>query len=79
MYKVIKPFFDLQDFTSTKSGKVYQEYKEGDEYPRKGFKVSEERLAELSRSENKLNTPLIQLVEEEKSAKRRTKKSTKTE
>lgn len=70
MYKVIKHFHDLQDATKTKSGEVYHEYNVGDEYPRKGLKVSEDRLKELSGKENKQGTPLIEEVKEEASAKK---------
>ena len=54
MYKVIKFFVDLQDNNFA--------YNKGDIYPRAGFAVSEERLAELSGSENKQGEPLIELV-----------------
>lgn len=65
MYKVIKHFHDLQDATKTKSGVVYREYNVGDEYPRKGLKVSEDRLKELAGKDNKQGTPLIKEVKEE--------------
>lgn len=70
MYKVIKRFHDLQDVTKTKSGKIYHEYNVGDEYPRKGFKVSDERLKELSGNDNKQGVPLIEEVKEETPAKK---------
>lgn len=70
MYKVIKQFHDLQDVTKTKNGNVYHEYKVGDEFPRKGLKVSEERLKELSGKDNKRGTPLIEEVKEETPAKK---------
>lgn len=53
MYKVIKYFTDLQDNDCP--------YKEGDIFPRKGVEVSEERLAELSGSNNRRKEPLIKL------------------
>lgn len=56
MYKVIKHFTDLQD-------KSYA-YNEGDEFPRKGLEVSNERLEELSSNKNKRGIPLIEFVEE---------------
>ena len=65
MYRVIKAFADLQDVKKTKSGDLYHEYEIGDEYPRKGLKPSEERIAELSASDNLQKTPLIELIEEE--------------
>lgn len=70
MYKVIKHFHDLQDATKTKGGEIYHEYNVGDEYPRKGFKVSEERLKELAGKDNKQGTPLIAEVKEEAPVKK---------
>ena len=66
MYKVIKLFADLQDNNHV--------YKVGDEYPRKGLQVSEDRIAELAGSNNKQGTPLIA---EEKPAAQKAKKATK--
>lgn len=65
MYKVIKKFHDLQDVTKTKSGDVYHEYNVGDDFPRKGREVSEERIAELAGRNNKQKAPLIALAEKE--------------
>lgn len=70
MYRVIKQFHDLQDATKTKNGKVYHEYKAGDEFPRKGIKVSDERLKELAGKDNKQGTPLIEEVKEETPVKK---------
>lgn len=70
MHKVIKRFHDLQDVTNTKSGKIYHEYNVGDEYPRKGFQASDERLKELSGNDNKQGVPLIEEVKEETPAKK---------
>ena len=70
MDKVIKHFHDLQDATKTKSGEIYHEYNVGDEYPRKGFKVSEDRLKELAGKDNKQGTPLIAEVKEETPVKK---------
>lgn len=64
MYKVIKFFVDLQDNAFP--------YNVGDVFPREGKEVSEERLAELSGSENKQGIPLI-----EKAAETPKKKATK--
>lgn len=61
MYKVIKPFFDLEDKNF--------EYKEGQTFPRKGAKVSEDRIEELLSGRNKLKTPLIKEVKEQKKKK----------
>ena len=70
MYKVIKHFHDLQDVTKTKSGEIYHEYNVGDEYPRKGFKVAEDRLKELAGKDNKQGMPLIAEVKEETPVKK---------
>lgn len=51
MYKVIKYFMDLQDKN--------HEYNVGDTFPRKGVKVSDERIKELAGNENKRGEPLI--------------------
>lgn len=57
MYKVVKYFTDLQD-----SGHAY---KVGDIFPRKGAKVSDERIALLSGNKNRQGVPLIKKVEDE--------------
>lgn len=57
MYKVIVDFADLQDKEHV--------YRAGDEFPRFGFPVSEERLKELASFANKRGCPLIEKVEEE--------------
>ena len=54
-YKVIKLFTDLHDNDYL--------YNVGDTFPRKGISVTEERIAELSGSDNKQHTPLIAKVE----------------
>lgn len=56
MYKVIKYFTDLQDSNHA--------YEVGDEFPREGMDVSEDRIAELAGPDNKQGTPLIELVPE---------------
>ena len=61
MYKVIERFADLNDNR--------HEYNPGDIFPREGFVVSEERLAELSTDKNRQKRPLIEEVEEKKPAK----------
>lgn len=55
-YRVIKYFTDIQD-----NGYAY---KVGDTFPHKGFKVSEDRLKELSTKNNRRQTPLIEKIEE---------------
>lgn len=61
MYKVIKDFTDLQD-----SNHVYLA---GDEFPRKGTKVSNARLLELSTATNKRGEALIELVQSDRPQK----------
>ena len=56
MYKVIKHFIDLHDNDHS--------YNEGDIFPREGVDVSKERIEDLTGSNNKQHTPLIELVEE---------------
>lgn len=58
MYKVIKFFTDLQDNNYP--------YEVGATYPRKGLSVTEERIAELSGSNNRQRTALIKEVSEPK-------------
>lgn len=55
MYRVIKYFTDLHDNE--------YEYHVGDTFPRKGIKVTKERLTELSTKENLQGEALIELVE----------------
>lgn len=57
-YKVIHYFEDLQDFNHP--------YKVGDEFPRLGLKVSDNRLEELASNKNKQGKPLIKKAEEPK-------------
>lgn len=54
MYKVIKPFYDLQD--------AEHKYCVGDVYPRKGLTEEETRIAELASDKNKMGAPLIKAV-----------------
>lgn len=69
MYLVICRFVDLKDSKHT--------YNVGDNYPWDGKPVSDERIAELCGSENKLGKPLIkgtQVIEKPKV--KRSKKKT---
>lgn len=69
MYKVVDSFFDLQD------GNRY--YRAGDEYPRPGFEVSAERIADLAGDGNRMGHPLIVAIkpkEEERPTRKRVKK-----
>ena len=56
MYKVIKKFKDLQDNDYI--------YEVGDEFPRKGNRVTIDRTAELLGSDNKIGEPLIEEIVE---------------
>jgi hypothetical protein len=66
MFRVVKLFTDLQDDN--------YKYEVGDEYPRLGLKPSLARIKELSGSDNRQGTPLIEevedIVEEPKKKKR---------
>ena len=55
MYKVIHFFTDLQDNRHP--------YNVGDVYPRDGVETTDDRIAELSGSNNKQGKPLIEKVE----------------
>lgn len=55
-YEVIGFFTDLRDYDHP--------YNVGDEFPRQGVTVSEERLAELSSDKNRQGRPLIRAVED---------------
>lgn len=66
MYRVIKYFTDLHDDDHP--------YNAGDEFPRKGIKVSNDRLKELAGSDNKQKTPLIEKISEPEPPKEEQKK-----
>lgn len=66
MYKVIKKFADLEDRNHI--------YNIDDVYPREGAEPSDERIEFLASSQNKLKTPVIQLIPEEKPRKKAEKK-----
>lgn len=53
-YKVISYFIDLQDSNHA--------YNVGDQFPRVGLEVTEERIKELSGADNKQHRPLIEAV-----------------
>ena len=55
-YIAIEAFTDLQDNN--------YKYQAGDEFPRKGFKVSDARIEELSTDKNRRERPMIKVVEE---------------
>lgn len=63
MFRVVKLFTDLQDDN--------YKYEVGDEYPRLGLKPSLARIKELSGSDNKQGTPLIEEVEDIVSTKKK--------
>ena len=56
MFKVISEFADLQDCNHI--------YSKGDEYPRKGYSPSADRVDSLLTGKNLLQRPLIQKVED---------------
>lgn len=56
MYEVIRLFTDLQDNN--------HRYDVGDKFPRHGLKVTEERILELSTSNNKQGRALIKKVDD---------------
>ena len=70
MYRAIEQFADLQDGNYI--------YGIGEIYPRKGHSPTEERLKELSGTENKVGKPVIQYfddpVEEENKQKNKKQK-----
>lgn len=66
MYKVIKPFTDLQDSN--------YKYDVGDTYPRNGLNVLQSRINELASNKNLQKTPLIEEIPEiEEAPKKKTK------
>ena len=65
MFRVVKLFTDLQDDN--------YKYEVGDEYPRLGLKPSLARIKELSGSDNRQGTPLIEEVEDIVPTKKRRK------
>lgn len=67
MIKVIKQFFDLQDRN--------YEYKVGDAYPRKGYKATDARIAELAGDKNKMGEALIAVEKPKEEPKPKKKKT----
>ena len=65
MFRVVKLFTDLQDND--------YKYEVGDEYPRLGLKPSLARIKELSGSDNRQGTPLIEEVEDLTKKRRKNK------
>lgn len=57
MYKAIERFTDMQDNNYA--------YNTGDTFPREGLEVSEERIAELSGSDNLRGRPVIEIIPDE--------------
>lgn len=57
-YRAIVTFADLQDHKRLYHG--------GEKFPRDGFLVSDERLAQLASCDNLMGCPLIEKVEDEK-------------
>lgn len=75
-YRAIENFCDKQD--------DFRVYGVGDEFPRSGLEVSEERIQELATDANALGKPLIEKVEvakttEEKAPAKKTARKAKKE
>lgn len=62
MYKAIRYFTDLKDGSYP--------YHPGDEFPREGLQVSEERIQDLLTGNNRRGIPVIEQVEEPKKVKK---------
>ena len=56
-YRVVRGFIDSQDEN--------HDYNVGDEYPRKGKKVTKKRIAELSSDKNRKGKPFIEETDDE--------------
>lgn len=69
MYRVVRPFFDLQDKN--------HEYAPGDTFPRAEMEVSAERIAELASDKNRRGVPVIEKIAE-KPKRPRNKRVTET-
>ena len=67
MIKVIKLFFDLQDGN--------YKYEVGDMYPRKGYKTTDARIAELAGAKNKIGVALIEVEQPKEEPKPKKKKT----
>ena len=69
MIRVIKQFFDLQDGCYL--------YNVGDEFPRRGTKATDARIAELAGTKNKMGVALIkaELPKQEPKPKKQSKKT----
>lgn len=61
MYRVLTDFSDLQDKEHV--------YRAGDEFPRLGLSVTEERIKELTGFSNRRKRPLIELIKSEDAEK----------
>lgn len=77
VYRVVKAFSDIQD--------NYHIYSVGDEFPRAGVVVNEQRIEQLATGKNATGKPVIEIVENsapvEKSEEqpKRTRKPKKSE
>ena len=76
-YLVVKAFSDIQD--------NYHVYSVGDEFPRAGTVVSEQRINQLATGKNATGRPVIEIVEDSKPVEKseeqpkRTRKPKKSE
>ena len=71
MYKVIKPFTDLQDSN--------YKYDIGDIYPRKGLNVLQSRINELASNKNLQRIPLIEEIPEKAEEPKKKKSAEKAD
>ena len=69
MYKALTTFTDLQDNN--------YRYQAGDTFPRKGIKVSDERIAELLSDKNRRHKPVIEEIVKEEPKKEEVKPAPK--
>lgn len=62
MYEVIEDFYDITDSIAAKGGNTYYLYQKGDRFPRKGVRVSPERLEQLATANNLAGRPMIREI-----------------
>lgn len=67
MFRVIKGFYDLRD--------QGHRYEAGDLYPRAGLSPTDKRILELSTSNNRQRTPLIEKIDDPPKRKRPAKEA----
>jgi hypothetical protein len=62
MHEVIEDFYDLTDSKAVKGGNAYYLYRKGERFPRKGVKVSPERIEQLATENNRMGRPMIREI-----------------